>query len=324
MIKKLKRNLISNLLEILWITDTLAIIFLILLITSRFDLFNLNSETTSVLSTCISALASIFAIVFSISLVAIQLFSENLGHRLLGLYIRDLFFIIPFSLNLAALLLDVILLTNFGPQFANYGIVLTILAIVSLVPFFVFTVSFLKPVNVVKKLLDKIEIENLLEISFSEKPFYSRYFQPIEDIVITCIQKGDTATAQDVIDLIQGKMNETLTEVSERIKNKTAPSIKLIVFMSQPFANVFLRIAIASNKKDSIETTIYIVNTIGEYIQTFEDARFIPAYNIFDATLDKILLQAQSRFGSSEYTNDLTLLEITVSSAAVKFGSFVG
>ena len=64
--------------------------------------FNVDG-VSNVLGNILQSLASIFAIVFSISLVAIQLCSENLSHRVIDLYVNHRNFIFPLSLNIVAI-----------------------------------------------------------------------------------------------------------------------------------------------------------------------------------------------------------------------------
>lgn len=84
----------------------------------EFELFSfqLGDDISNTLGNILQSLASIFAIVFSISLVAIQLCSENLSHRLIGLYVKNPNFMVPFVLNLTALLFDLFLLLRYLMQ----------------------------------------------------------------------------------------------------------------------------------------------------------------------------------------------------------------
>lgn len=106
----------------------------------EFFSFPQSNDVAGVLGTIVQSLASIFAIVFSISLVAIQLCSEGLSHRLIGLYVWSWSFVGPFSLNLGTLLFNWLLLSNVNWRHsADYGIFWSFGAVLSLVPFFIYT-----------------------------------------------------------------------------------------------------------------------------------------------------------------------------------------
>jgi hypothetical protein len=293
---------------------------------NTFFSFQMGNNVNTVLATIVQSLASIFAIVFSISLVAIQLCSENLSHRLIGLFVRNQSFVIPFSANLAALLLNLILLSNSSYQhLADYGVVASIFAVLSLILFFVFTVRFLGPVRVVRELLSRIKTNDLLSRDFREREVYRERIQPIEDIISNCVQKGDYAAAQDSIDLVEDKMYQVLAIVQKKMKEENSVhSARMVTFMSGPFARLLERTAIASNKKDAIEITSYIVKAIGDYVARFPDARFISAFKIFDETIEHVFFQATYRFRSREYATDLALLNEGIATARVHFSEFTG
>ena len=306
----------------------ILVLFALLCLFLKFDILNfqLGNQASNVFGNIMQSIASIFAIVFSISLVAIQLCSENLSHRLIGLYVKNRNFLFPFCLNLGALLFDLVLVSDGRLAYlANYGIIYNIIAIMSLGLFFIFTVRFLRPVPVTRKLLRQIEIKELLsEESSVRECIYREIFQPIDDMVSSCAKKGDYATAKDLIDLVANKMYELFDVVENKMKQESgAPVLKLLVFISKPFAGLFHGIAVSANKNDAMEITFYIIGTIGECVKRFPDARFVPAFKIFEETIEGIHSQAKHRFSTDEYKIDLARLEVEIASARVSFSEFV-
>jgi len=287
--------------------------------------FQLDKNVNNILGNIVQSLASIFAIVFSISLVAIQLCSENLSHRVIGLYVRNRNFIVPFILNLAALLFDLFLLSDERYiHLAGYGVLLSIVAVMSLILFFVFTVRFLKPVHVVRGLLGRVKTEELLSKNFAERELYREGFQPLEDIVSSCARNGDYATAQDLIELVREKMYRVLGVVNKKMREESEESfVRLLVYMSAPFAKLFEGIAVSSNKSDAMEITFYVISAIGDFVEHFGEARFVPAFKIFDATIERIYSQAKHRFGSAEYVADLARLDVAIANARASISEFV-
>ncbi len=102
-----------------------------------------------------------------------------------------------------------------------------------------------------------------------------------------------------------------------------ASFVRSLVFMSTPFARLFEGIAVSSNKSDAMEITLYVIRSIGDFVEHFPDARFVPAFKIFDAALEHILSQARYRFRSPEYAADLARLEVAIARARVSFSEFV-
>lgn len=320
------RNWFSNHVEnlILFIILVIVTILYIFEIYGFFS-FKLGYQAISILGTILQSLASIFAIVFSISLVAIQLCSENLSHRLIDLYVKNINFLVPAIINFTAIMSDFLIITNKKYIcFANIGILLSIAAILSLISFFLFTIRFLRPVHVVGAILNGIKPINLLSENFTDRELYRKSLQPIEDIASNCIKNGDYATAQDIIELIRTKMHNVLDLVKERLmKESETRYVMTLINMSRPFSKLLEGIAVSSNKRDAIEITIYIIYTIGDFVEGFEEARFIPAFKIFENSIERIYSQASHRFSSGEYKIDFARLEVAIADARVSFSKFV-
>jgi len=287
----------------------------------------LGDDLTPVQGTIVQSLASVFAIVFSVSLVAIQLCSEELSHRLIRLYVRDLSFSVPFILNLGALLFNWFLLVNRDFRtLIDYGIFWSFAAILSLVPFVIYTIRFLTPDHVVDRLLIRVTTRQLLANNFAEDKLYQNSLQPIEDIISNRIRHGDNTTAINLIKKVQEKMNDALFEVNKRIEAETEDSIlsRIMIYTNLPFARLHLGIATSSNKSDAMEITVYIINSIATFVQKFWQSGFVPAFKIYDNAIDQILSQARYRYSSDEYKIDRAKLEFAVARARAKFAGFVG
>lgn len=300
--------------------------FLCLLRIYGFFVFQVSQSPESVLGTLVQSLASIFAIVFSISLVAVQFCSEQLSYRLIRLYVLSLNFIVPFVLNALALVFNLLLLSySCSSWLLDFGILFGMMAIISLVPFFVYTFRFMVPVHVVGVLLARLTTNSiLLSESLADGPSFRETLQPIEDIISNCVRKGDYAMAQESIDRVIDKMAEVLSVVKKRMEKESESSfVRLIVSMSVPFARLLGGIAVSANKKDSMEISVYIIKAVADFVGMFGEARFLPAFKIFDGLIDRIHSQARSRFSAKEYEDDFASLEIEIASARMSISRFV-
>lgn len=291
-----------------------------------FFVFQVGKNTSSVLGTLVQSLASVFAIVFSISLVAVQFCSEQLSYRLMSLYVRNVNFVVPFLMNAFALLYNLFLLSYACYYYlVDFGLLLSFMAVVSLMPFFVYTFRFMIPVHVVSALLGLLRINPmLLSENFAERTLYRKNLQPVEDIISSCVRKGDYAMAQDSIERIRVKMHGVLRVLKKRMKKESESSfVRLIVFMSAPFARLLERIAVSANKRDAMEITVYVIGIIADFVEEFGDARFLPAFKIFDGVVERIHSQARFRFSAKEYRDDFASLEVEIGRARMSFSEFV-
>lgn len=288
--------------------------------------FQVGENTNSILGTLVQSLASVFAVVFSISLVAVQFCSEQLSYRLIGLYVRNLNFVVPFVMNASALLFNLFLLSYICYyNLVDFGLLLSFVAVVSLVPFFVYTFRFMVPVHVVSVLLGRLGTNRtLLSENFAERTLYRENLQPIEDIIFSCVRKGDYAMAQDSIEQVREKMHGVLNVVKKRMKEESESSfVRSIVLMSDPFATLLEGIAVSANKRDAMEITVYVIRIIADFVEKFGEARFLPAFKIFDGVIERIHSQARFRFSAKEYRDDFASLEVEIAKARMSFSEFV-
>ena len=291
-----------------------------------FFIFQVGKNTSSVLGTLVQSLASIFAIVFSISLVAVQFCSEQLSYRLMGLYVRNLNFVVPFVMNAFALLFNLFLLSyTCYYHLVDFGLLLSFVAVVSLMPFFVYTFRFMVPVHVVSVLLGRLRTNPmLLSENFAERTLYRENLQPVEDIISSCVRKGDYAMAQDSIERVREKMHGVLNVVKKRMKKESESSfVRLIIFMSAPFARLLEGVAVSANKRDAMEITVYIIGIIADFVEEFGEARFLPAFKMFDGVIERIHSQARFRFSAKEYRDDFASLEVEIGRTRMSFSEFV-
>ena len=93
--------------------------------------------------------------------------------------------------------------------------------------------------------------------------------------------------------------------------------------MSAPFAKLFEGVAVSANKRDAMEITIYVIGAIADFVEKFGEARFLPAFKIFDGVIERIRSQARFRFSAKEYRDDFARLEVAIATARMSFSEFV-
>lgn len=287
--------------------------------------FQPGTNLSGFLGTVIQSLTSIFAIVFSISIIVIERYSEEQSRLFVGLYFRNYNFIIPFTLNFLAVIVNLFLFSNVPHQhFTDYGILLVFGAIFSIPLFFVFTVRFLKVENIVRMLLHRLRTNpRLFSVDFSNERLYRKYLQPIEDTILRSTELRRYTTSKYLLDLVEDKMSDALLSVMQRMSEEREQDFtQLQLNMSNPFAKLLRSIALFANKTDAIEITIYTIEIVTKFVEKFNDARFSPSFKIFNEMLSQVNSQAKYRFIREEFTIDLARLEVAIASARASFSDF--
>lgn len=323
--KQLLKIHIENIL-IIFLVMTTCIVFLLRL--NGFCIFKIGNNKIEILGTLVESFTAIFAIVFSISLVTIERYSEEHSKLIIGLYFINLNFIVPFVLNFITMLFNLFLFLNISLHYLiDYDLILVFAAIFSLCIFFIYTIRFLMVENVVEMLLRRLKIKpRLLSRNFAEEEAYRKYLQPIEEIIIRNIKLKQYSSAKYLIDYINEKMESALIVVKEimaRSRDRDQSIVQLVRFMSLPFHRLFKAIATFANKSDAFEITERIIKIIVAFIEDFDDNRFLPAFKIFDPLTDRIYSQARLIFDPEEYKIDLARLGVLIADAEVKFSEYM-
>ena len=293
-----------------------------------FNIFQIGYNKSEILGTLVEALITIFAIVFSISLVTMERYSEAQSKLIISLYFINFNFFIPFSLNFFSVLINILFYLNKSLYYLiDYGLILAFIAILSLGVFFYYTIRFLIVENVVEMLLRNIKIKDgLLSRDYSEEELYRSHLQPIEEIIIKSINLRQYSSAKYLLDSVNIKMNRTLIKVKEimsRANDMDHSFNRQIRFMSSPFNRLYRTIAFYANNSNAFEITKHIIEIIMALIEDFEDKRFLPAFLIFDPLIDRIYFQAKESFDPKEYSLDLALLGVLISDIRVKFSEYL-
>ncbi|NQW17810.1 MAG: hypothetical protein HQ478_10035 [Chloroflexi bacterium] len=157
--------------------------------------------------------AGIFAIVISLSLVAIQFAAQEYSHRIMEYYIRSVIFWSTIVVYLGIMIMTIILQAGVDdPQSTRAGaivIVASVLAIVLLVPHFIITAAYLKPEFIVEKLLRRVDDEFLSGLDESDLANGLSSSQdrllPVVEICERSIDRGDLTTTRAAISRMIGR-----------------------------------------------------------------------------------------------------------------------
>ncbi|NLE08323.1 MAG: DUF2254 domain-containing protein [Dehalococcoidales bacterium] len=250
----------------------LIIVFTILTVIRITDVFNISIANTDQFNaqyvigiSGLGALAAIFAIVISISLMAVQFASQEYSHRIMNSYIKSFMLWSLITLYIGTMLYNLWVVGFIDPKEADTMItdvstILQFLCFLMLVPHFIFTTAQLNPLYIIDKILYSVNADYL----HSLKRFYrnGRIDVPsnmdkvlsVVEIVEKAIIKGDRDTTRTTLE----KLYLNYTENTE----KGEPD-----WIRQYFMGYILRIGqqgVLSEDDDIVVRTIRIIGEVGE------------------------------------------------------------
>lgn len=158
----------------------------------------------------IGATAGIFAIIASLSLVAIQFASQEYSHRIMAFYIKSIMFWSTIAVYLGLIITSVLLVGMYtdkqDPRYAGAIIVGSVGALTLLIPHFLITAAFLRPEFIIAKLLRRVDTpylafaRRLLTESKGRLDSQVDRLLPVVEIVERAIHRGDLSTARAALD----------------------------------------------------------------------------------------------------------------------------
>ena len=219
-----KSSELSNNITIIVLTISSSI--LIFLITSQFIFTNNNSQ--QLISTIIQSLASILAILISLTLVAVQLAAQNYSKRILNKFIsfQNKIFWITLSVFLIGIFYNIILL-NIIPESSsvifdlllNISILLTIWSLILLPIYIRSTLLTLSPKKIIDDLLNDLNEEYIVKLIESDYKLEFDSLIPIIDIITHAINSGDFESVKQGFNGLKNKLNEFQTQLQKNPKS---------------------------------------------------------------------------------------------------------
>ena len=159
----------------------------------------------------IQTTAGIFAIVISLSLVAIQFAAQEYSHRIMEFYVRSVVFwstlIVYLGIIVVAILLQATSDGLESPRIVALVVVASMLAVALLIPHFIVTASYLKPDFVIEKLIGRISAQYIVGLRLADNgevaisPGHDRLL-PVVEITERSIDRGDLTTTRSAIERV--------------------------------------------------------------------------------------------------------------------------
>ncbi|MBI4236257.1 MAG: hypothetical protein HY688_02730 [Chloroflexi bacterium] len=210
----------------------------------------------------IAATGAIFAIVITLSLVAIQFASQEYSHRIMAAYIKSVMFWAIIVVYIGLIAANMVAAANVGEandaRLVGLSFLGSILCLMLLLPHFLITAAYLKPDFVIGKLLTRIDIRYLTDLErLSQRyggvpPTGADRLLPVVEMVERSIDKGDLTTTRTALDLI----GEEYVRTAGGLHNSWA---------DRYYLGHILRVghkAVLSNDEES--TAIHVVSLLGQ------------------------------------------------------------
>ena len=167
----------------------------------------------------IQTTAGIFAIIVSLSLVAIQFAAQEYSHRIMEYYLRSTVFwttlVVYLGVMIASIFLQAAASDSESPRVGALVIVGSVLAFALLIPHFLITAAYLKPEFVIGKLIKRIDDRYLRLVSnrgLPEPP--TDRLLPIIEIVERAIDRGDLTTTRGALEQVSSSYVATALPIA--------------------------------------------------------------------------------------------------------------
>ena len=279
---------------------------------------NDRSNISSLFSLLVQILSSVFAIIITVSLVAIQLTAQNYSSKLIRIYTNSFHFKFMVLLYSIAIIFNIYVLfniENIKEVWIYFSILLSILAIVELIPFIFEINRNLDPKTIVNHLVKNLKRYKIQEKHVDFEP-YDSLFQPIEDIITRSISNFDYQTAKFGIRIfMQNFLNRiTSKDFKNQMNNK-----EITLDHLKPYFVLLWNVSNNAKKSDAIEIIKYIFNTIFDVINELPDNNYLPIFDNLIEIIENVRYQSEKRFDNDEYILELTEMKLMVADSLSEF-----
>jgi len=268
------------------------------------------------LSSIMQSLAAILAIVISLTLVAVQLFSQNYSTRILKKFINmgnslfwGLILLYSISIIYVSIILGFVSLdpkSSFNMYYINFSIILTIFCLIFLFPYINVTIKNLEPEKVINDISNEINANFISKLTeFDKKRISNDDFTdpnrlppdddiliPLIDIIIGSIKNGHTDTAETGLTEIGNSFkylieNDIITD-NDKDTNKRNYQFVFKYLLDHHIERV-KRIAIINGDYKSISLIIKIIDKLGISISDKNPDSYQISLNFLGDLAEKIV-----------------------------------
>lgn len=270
---------------------------------------SLDLDISALLTAILQSLASLLAIITAFTLIAVQLSSQSYSPRMLKFSIsiknNKIFWSIV-VLYLISMIYCLLILTKFGKGPLDYfelfltlvGILLAFWCYMSIPYYIIETIDKLKPENVIKELIQEVNIDLIKKISkysnnnvitddFTDNNHIPPEDDPliaIVDIIIGAIKEGHINTAETGLRLLGNAFKKFIDEDYVNENN----SKEIYIYLLDHLERVKLT-SIKNEDPKTLSLLIEIIDRIGTLYSNFDPNCILFSLNFFGDVLNEIV-----------------------------------
>lgn len=268
--------------KLTFVLSTIAILFwiLIVLISGNHLLITKNLDSLRyLLSSAFQGLAALFALIISVAFVVTQFLSFNYSSRLSFWFVRKPWFVSGISLFIIALLSNFLLL-SFIEQNTIDNIyfllvinnILTVTAVLYVIPFVYLFIQGVHPMNVCRELLDRIDKSFFEKINSKERDDFDKTINTLSVVqatIIKNIDNGDDDMARRLVGTLGSIIEENICEENYKA-------------VSSIFFQMFKKVVSSAAQKDEIGVLEEILNLCEDVHSKKNSDNFLKHCNKYD------------------------------------------
>ncbi|MBI4203378.1 MAG: hypothetical protein HY532_09735 [Chloroflexi bacterium] len=205
--------------------------------------------------------AGIFAIIVTLSLVAIQFASQEYTHRIMDSYVKSIMFWSTIIVYLGVMVTGIVLQANATEEenvrLIGVTVIGSILTLALLVPHFVITAAYLKPEFIINKMLRRVDRQYLASVAPALERGQGRVdskvdrLLPVAEIIQRAIDRGDLATTRGALE----RLHQTYLTHAEKLN---------LLSIERYFLDYLMRIGRkAISDKDEEEAAVQTIAIMG-------------------------------------------------------------
>jgi hypothetical protein len=276
---------------------------------------DVNESSMFMLTSFQQSLAAVLGIVFTLTLIGIQLAAQSHTHRVVVLHTRSTVFVFTFTMFLIALVyIGVVMAVHGGIQasaehpWVDLAVVWFVAALALLVPFTVRTIRLLAPDNIAAELLARLTVQQL---ESGDQAAVRGRIGPVFDMARKAIVSRDERTLELLVAQVQGRVEALLADTRLGPQGLT----HLVRALGPEFRDLGW---LASDRRD-IGAVKRVVGCARELVCRIgmSPDRQAPGEELYTAIRD-IWKEAEARFSDKAYAARLADLEASMHSCRLQ------
>ncbi|MDP2728579.1 MAG: DUF2254 family protein [Dehalococcoidia bacterium] len=279
-----------------------------------------DPEASGLLSTLAQSLSAIFAIAFSLTLVAVQLATAAYTPRVLPLHTWHPYFVGLFVIYLGTIGYLFLLAGGhafLGPSagaWRNVGLVLSLFALGYLAPFTAHTVRFLLPAQVLDVLITRLSPPD-----FRSQPGPRDKLQPVEDIIVKAMQADDHQTAREGLWLLAERYRQLSRTFDPRSDRGQMEALLITI----PFVDLLERVARFCAQGCDLEMMEAVLAQLQRLSEPLVERGRGPAVDYLDDALGRMDFMAQEWFEHGKSQVEMARVEAAVAGVRARLAAIM-